>query len=702
MWALCERSTTREFYDYAGVFDLTTANHSFGSGAIDSEADAPVPDGENAAKVTNRKPWIANQGLPLNSHEGTLAVWIKAQAATYPVTAIYIVSVEGLSGLSLGIVPGEHLCFEAAFTNTLNQHFAARRCGFKENRWYRVAFTWKLNALALAVDGTPAATARAEGKFDDTIFRYRLFPGCCETSGAMSLAKAVVANRAWSMDQLKADFAPVFTKMPAGGVYVTAQRLGTIHRDVLGFADTNPVVDSAARRAALLNGLKEAGVTSVRYAGGYGGIDADLADWKGGTPCTAKQGIKGAVRNEETASTLDRYMETVVSPLSLDVIYTVNYGSNPPRCDSGGDPVVNGAELVKYANRTKRFGIRFWEIGNEISSDTTETDFHPEGHTGKSYVTYERKFYRAMKSADAAIEIAVPIGLATYGWQTSFDLPVLTDALYDAVIWHNYPLRDPISDGDTLYGERVATNVNRTRGNLLKLETELLNAGKSPDAIWVTEWNGELNGDRWSKQTAGAVAPLFVVTQLAEYMQAGVRMATWWTQGATNVCSTLNYDNDGETAYNWRHCGAAALVYSGEVPGIGEAETGLKPGELLPAGRGFQILSQSRFVTEGEHMLRTDADSHGAPWLLAYAATHGASQALILVNRDRDEQHTVPVMFAANTRGGPVKRWTYGRAQYDATRTGNWSVPPAASTEPAWTGRFETVLPPWSASVFTF
>jgi hypothetical protein len=83
---------------------------------------------------------------------------------------------------------------------------------------------------------------------------------------------------------------------------------------------------------------------------------------------------------------------------------------------------------------------------------------------------------------------------------------------------------------------------------LLALQTELLNAKKSPDAIWITEWNGDVGGDRWSRQSMGAAMPIFTTMQLAEYMQAGVRYATWWGQGQSNVCMKYNYDWNGETA----------------------------------------------------------------------------------------------------------------------------------------------------------
>jgi hypothetical protein len=263
-------------------------------------------------------------------------------------------------------------------------------------------------------------------------------------------------------------------------------------------------------------------------------------------------------------------------------------------------------------------------------------------------------------------------------------------------------LGDPITDGATLYQDRVTSNVRRAHGVLLKLQTELMNNGKPGDAIWVTEWNGEDGGNEWSKQTIGAAIPLFAASQLAEYMQAGVHLATWWTQGTPNGCSRFNYDGDGETSYSWWECGSTVLVYAGPNPAAGEVSIGLRPGDLTPAARAFQILSESGFVTEGEHMLRAQTDVRNAPWLLSYAATHGSSYAIILINRDRDHAHTVPVTFADKPSGGAVQQWTYGRKQYDDSQAGNWSVGPVLSPHEAWSRQFEATLPPWSVNVILF
>jgi hypothetical protein len=273
-------------------------------------------------------------------------------------------------------------------------------------------------------------------------------------------------------------------------------------------------------------------------------------------------------------------------------------------------------------------------------------------------------------------------------------------AKYDAVVDHMYPITDPVTDGQTLYPERISSHVTRTRGSLLALQTELLNVKKNPEAIWITEWNAAVGvgSNLWSRQTMGAVMPMWATMQLAEYMQAGVQYAAWWAQGMSNVCMQYNYDWNGETAYNWWDCGNSFLTYTGPLGA--ETAVGLRAGDISPVARAFQLLSESGFVAEGEHMVRVITDLQNAPWLAAYAATHGSAYEVILINRDRDNPHTVPIRIGGAEAGSGVQQWTYGRAQYDWTRNGNWDVGPVTSRQGAWQSEIEGVLPPWSVNVF--
>ena len=49
-----------------------------------------------------------------------------------------------------------------------------------------------------------------------------------------------------------------------------------------------------------------------------------------------------------------------------------------------------------------------------------------------------------------------------------------------------------------------------------------------------------------------------------------------------------------------------------------------------------------------------------------------------------------------------VQQWTYGRAQYDKIRQGDWSAAPVSSRHGPWSSDFTATLPPWSVNVFIF
>jgi hypothetical protein len=704
-WALCETGTSPTIFDYAAHFDLSPASHAWSSspGTIRGGVPGPVPDGETADQVTTGSSFVANQNIPLNSNEGTLALWVNTDGTGQPSAMIYLEAVKGRSSVSVAVTAQQGSeCFTGRLSNSTGLVSSTpAACGYTANTWHRIALTWSSGNATLSIDGAKVSSTPYSGSLDNKVFVYRLFPESGNTGRQMTLAKVSVANRAWSAAQVAADYKPVFVVPPKGGLLVTRQLLGEIHRDVLGYADAGEDLSSSSVVHALMTGLSSIGVTAIRYANGSAGISADWESWKGGASCTKTKGSKAPAENGSTANNLDRFVSEVSRPLGASLGFTVNYGTNPPECNSGGDPNANGADLVAYANLQKHYRIKYWEIGNELyNGGGSESDFHPKPGDGASYGNYERTFYDAMKAKDSSILIGIPVAEVVYSWIADWTLPAMQTAEYDAVVFHNYPMRDPITDAQTLYPERVASNVGRIRGRLLTLQTELLNAKKSPDAIWITEWNADVGGDLWSRQSMGAAMPIFTTMQLAEYMRAGVRYATWWAQGKSNVCMRYNYDWNGETAYNWWDCGGLFLTYT--VPLAAETSVGLAPGNITPAARAFQLLSESGFVAEGEHMVRVVSDLESAPWLAAYAATHGPSYALILINRDRDKTHEVPVEFAGKSFGRSVRQWTYGRAQYDRSRYGDWTVGPLVSAHGKWTHSFPATLPPWSVSVFVF
>jgi Concanavalin A-like lectin/glucanases superfamily len=729
-WALCEptpapvggKASPYKAYDYVGQWDLPGGGYLSKATGVMGGATGPVSDGETAAYVTNQGSTIENQGIVLNARQGSMATWVKASGLPtgYITTVMTFFNINGLkSKIELGAIEsGGDICFSGTFVNSAGTSTVIQNSTcYAPSVWHRVVVTWDAGSLNLYVDGTTSpVTGTYTGTLDNFDFFYNLFDQCCTSSTiSLSMAKSLIANSAWSQAQVTTDYAPgAFASIPTGGVYIDWTTLGEIHKDILGYADTNQDISTTADVTNLSAGLTKAGVTSLRYANGYDGITADEENWQGGDYCAFSKGTvtPTAATNISTNNTLSTYIPQVAQTLGLDIGFTVNYGSNPPACNAGGDPTLNGANLVTYANVTNNYNIKYWEIGNEVYSTGSELDLHSNPNTGSSYVANEPAFYTAMKAVDSSILIAVPAAITPVdiSWAEKFTLPVLAGASYDAVVSHNYPVHDPnITDGNTLYSDYVQSTLGRTLGELKTLQTALLSAGKSPGAIWITEWDDEDSGNMWSKQTIGAVMPMFVISQLAQYMEAGVQYATWFAQGGSNVCTTANEDPDAPTAYSWWNCGDSNLVYTDDLGQSGsQVNVGFNLGDITPAARGFQLLSESGFVSDGEKMLRTQSDVVNAPWLLTYAATHGTNYAVILMNRDYNSSHVVPVSLK-NRSSGHVDVYSYSLAtQYNPTQPtapsglGNWEVEPTVTTNVAWTGMYQPNLPPWTVQVLMF
>jgi len=702
-WPLCESTPTKALYDYVGIHDLVRNHGAWGGGTINSAPSGPVGDNEPYAEVPGGGNFIEAQGVVLNSHAGTLAAWISTDPlGPSPVSLVYLAAIHGKSSVTLSASSkADKVCFTATLTDTAGTKSTIQDdCTTQPDAWKRIVLTWSDSKIQLFVNGRQQAEAPRSPAFDDLLFYYRFFPPNGSIGKRMGIAKVSLANVAWTPDAVAADFHPSLRIPPAGGILVTDEPLGTIHQDVLGFQDNNAKISDPGVRSAMLAGLGAAGLHSVRYSSGAMGIDADTVDWRGGPSCKGRGQTKDAPHTR-TGNDLQSYFADIVKPLSLHAGYMVNYGSNPPDCTDGGSPIVNGADLVTYANIQHHLGIRYWEIGNEqYAGGASELDLHEKPGDGASYATEEVKFYDAMKARDPSIKIGVPVAAGLYSLETNWSFPVLRNARYDAAIVHSYPMRDPISDGSTLYPDRVASNLGRTAGSLLHFQTMLLNAGADPSAIWITEWDGDVLGNKWSKQSLGAVMPLFATMQLANFMNAGVRYATWLEQGGSDGCYYYNFDESAYSSYSWVKCGGTFVTYTGPVKG--EFPVGLKPGDLSPPARAFQLLSLSGFISEGEKMVRVVSDPKGAPWLIGYAATHKGSYAVILINRDRDRTVSVPVSFFHNVAGGAVEQWTYGREQYDGARTGNWEIPPVHAVLSRSSKIFEAKLPPWSVNILVF
>jgi hypothetical protein len=262
---------------------------------------------------------------------------------------------------------------------------------------------------------------------------------------------------------------------------------------------------------AVATRLNAAGIKAVRYPGGS---YADIFNWQTTT------GNEGAYVNSNDSFT--NFMKTVVNPAGAQAIITVNYGSNP--ADNGGGDTNVAAAWVAYANVTNHWGIKYWEIGNEIggngyySGQDWEYDLHyPETNAATrvgqpalspaAYGTNSVQFISAMKAQDPTILCGVGFAVGNNSYNTPLLKAVGTNV--DFVIIHWYPGSDNASTLAASTG--IVAIVNST---FTELTNQLGAAHASQMKIAVTETG--------AGNATGAPVALFAADNYLTWIENGI------------------------------------------------------------------------------------------------------------------------------------------------------------------------------------
>ena len=170
---------------------------------------------------------------------------------------------------------------------------------------------------------------------------------------SLTSCQAFVANRAAPSNTLWVD---------------PTKDLGTISRFVLG-ANHGPWSDLGSGN---IEPAKNSGITFLRWPGGSWGDQNDIRP-----------------------SSVDHYMGIARNIMQAEASITV-------RLD-GGTP-EQAAQLVRYVNIDKGFGVKYWSIGNEPDLYIT----HDFTWTPEYYAKRWREFALAMKAVDPTIQLYGP------------------------------------------------------------------------------------------------------------------------------------------------------------------------------------------------------------------------------------------------------------------------------------------------------
>ncbi|HEV2345028.1 MAG TPA: cellulose binding domain-containing protein [Actinocrinis sp.] len=385
--------------------------------------------------------------------------------------------------------------------------------------------------------------------------------------------------------------------------------LGTI--PATGYGLNSAVWDNQMNVPVVQNLLSQAGIGMLRYPGGSYG---DIYHWQTNT---APGGYVAP------GTDFDSFMGTV-KKIGAQPILIANYGTGTP---------AEAAGWVQYANVTKGYGDKYWEIGNEnYGNGYYGADWEADNHASKSPATYANnvlQYISAMKAVDPTIKIGAvltlpgnwPDGAVAGGDAYDWNRTVLSIAgsAIDFAIVHWYP-----------NGQGAATALSepsQLTGELAQLRSEInqyAGSNASNIGIALTEMNSGVD-------TTTQPDALFGADSYMTALEQGVFNVDWWD--THNGAGTISTAPDGATDYNdWGVLSSATCTGSVCEPALN-----------TPFPPYFAISMLSKLGRPGDQMVRAGTDQ-------SLVSAHAVLQAngdlaVQLVNKDPNNAYPVNLHY---------------------------------------------------------
>ncbi|WP_199823256.1 cellulose binding domain-containing protein [Streptomyces sp. NRRL WC-3742] len=375
-----------------------------------------------------------------------------------------------------------------------------------------------------------------------------------------------------------------------------------------------PVYDANMNSGATSGLLSTAGINTVRYPGGS---HSDVYHWRTGT---AENGQYVAPNTG-----FDAFMGTVRAAGAQPII-TANYGSGTPQ---------EAADWVQYANVTKGYGIKYWEIGNEVyGNGEYGATWEYDTHSSKSATTYANnvlQYVSAMKAADPSIRIGAvlatpgywPDGIVGPGDTQDWNRTVLSIAgtKIDFAIVHAYPTSTSPAD---LLTKPQAQNPN-IAGTVRSLINQYAGSNAPNVGIAVTEANAQAYLDT---SPNGLFAPDNYLT----WLENGAFNVDWWDLRNGTDCTKVT-TVEGATDYN--------------DGGMVSAGASCEPAVNTPFPAYYGIQMISRLGTPGDTLVKAASSSS---LLTAHAVRRADGDVdVMLINKDPNNDATVNLSYSGFT-----------------------------------------------------
>lgn len=294
----------------------------------------------------------------------------------------------------------------------------------------------------------------------------------------------------------------------------------------------------------------------------------------------------------------------VASALAADLVVEVRL--------RGGTP-ERAAANVRHMNLTKRFGARYWEVGNEpdiYGRRAGEPEFTPQW-----YAERFRAFAVAMKAVDPSIKVFGPVlSNKLDEWMPPF-IRACGDVA-DGLSWHFYGGNNRLPEADLLASTaRFDRQVAQVRG-------------------W---WRDPALNPRG----AGRDVPLLISEYGPSYDSQAQRNLV------THAAALWTADMLGHLLVNRIDLAAYFTLW-----GIGYHGVWDRRGTPQPAHSVFRLFNEF-----GDRLLHAESDQ---PLLPAYAAWRGdGALSLLVINKSPDTAYRAAVEVRGARPAGPVQVWRH-------------------------------------------
>ena len=402
----------------------------------------------------------------------------------------------------------------------------------------------------------------------------------------------------------------------SGAVAVTVDAssvLGTVPSTANGV--NTAVFDGHLNDATAATALAGAEVDALRYPGGS---TSDVYHWHTNTTVSGQS-------YANPSNGFDDFMG-IASKVGAAPIITVNYGS--------GTAAEAGA-WVKYANVTKGYGVKYWELGNEVYGDGTygtSWEYNTKSKGATAYADNIAGYITQMKAADSSIKVGAvlttygnwPDGkVATnYGDSADWNQTVLQKdgANIDFVILHYYPTSTTVAGMLAQY-RNIANIVKQTRAEI----SEYAGSNATNIKIMITETDANYELD-------SAPSALFAADTYATFLENGVANVDWWD--LHNGAATVGTDADGTTDFGDEGLLSNASCSSGTCEPASDT--------LFPTYYGLKAVGD--FATSGGKIVATTSSDSA---VTAYAVKQpGGSLNVMLVNHIASASEPVSLAYS--------------------------------------------------------